>query len=84
LQNGSVNPSDADVLARLVAGLTNAGGLLLDWIENEATHRSELIERIEQTHPEFEIGYRPNPSWATWQGVLRATEDTVRDMPISD
>jgi hypothetical protein len=73
-----------DVLARLVAGLVNGAGLLLDWIENEATHRGKLIERIEQQYPAFEIGYHPDPSWATWSGVLHATKETVRTMRIID
>ncbi|OBG25438.1 hypothetical protein [Mycobacterium sp. E3198] len=73
-----------DVLARLVAGFTNAAGMLLDWIEAEAAHRRELVERIEQTYPSFEIGYTPDPSWATWSGVLRAIEETVRETPLCD
>lgn len=74
----------ADVLARVVAGLTNAAGMLLDWIENDARHWRELVERIEQSYPSFEVGYTPDPSWSTWSGVLAAVEKTVREVPLSD
>jgi hypothetical protein len=68
----------------MVAGLTNAAGLLLDWIDAEAEHRSELVARLEQQYRPFEIGYTPDPSWATWSGVTRAPEKTVRDEPPMD
>ena len=81
-------PTDADALARMVAGLSNAAALLLGWIEEEAKHRRELIEWIRQRHKDFDetedLEYVPDPSWATWDGVLRAIEKTVRDSPISD
>jgi hypothetical protein len=76
--------TDAHALARMVAGLTNAAGLLLNWIEAEAEHRSELVGRIEQKYPLFEIDYTPDPSWATWSGVMRALEKTVTDTPLKD
>jgi hypothetical protein len=43
----------------MVAGLTNVAGLLLDWIEAEAEHRSELIAPLEQHYPSFET-HRPS------------------------
>ncbi|RIR47047.1 hypothetical protein [Mycobacteroides abscessus] len=79
-------PTDAQGLARLLTGVTNASRLLLDWIEAEANNKAILLEKVRQSIPDFEEpdDYETNPAWSTWSGVLRSIEKVVKEMPVSD
>lgn len=71
----------ADGLAGLVAGLSNAAVLLLDWIEREAENKAILLADVRRRLPDYEEPdtYPTDPSWSKWDGVLRALDEAVRD-----
>lgn len=79
-------PTPADGLARLLTGVTNAAGMLLNWIEAEAQNKAILLSRVRQSLPDFEEPdtYPTDPSWSTWSGVLRSIEETVKETPTTD
>ncbi|SHV28135.1 hypothetical protein [Mycobacteroides abscessus] len=78
--------TDADGMARLVTGVTNAAVALLDWIEAEANNKAILLAKVRQSVPDFEEpdDYPTDPAWSTWSGVLRAVEKNVKAVPLSD
>lgn len=78
--------TDADGMARLVTGVTNAAVQLLNWIEAEANNKAILLAKVRQSIPDFEEpdDYPTDAAWSTWSGVLRAVENTVKAIPLSD
>ena len=77
---------DADGLASLVIGLTRLSDMLLGWIQAEADNKKTLLADIKRKLPDYEEPdtYPTDPSWSTWEGVLRAIEKTVRNSPTVD
>ncbi|OHU61462.1 hypothetical protein [Mycobacteroides chelonae] len=78
--------TDADGMARLVTGATNAAVALLNWIEAEANNKAVLLAKVRQSIPDFEEpdDYPTDPAWSTWSGVLRAVEKNVKAIPLID
>jgi hypothetical protein len=65
-------PTDADALMRIVAGLATFAAMLVAHVDSQAGPEPDR-----DTDPEVWV----EPRWSRW---LREVEQTVRDLPVSD
>lgn len=84
LVQNSGEPTDAHALAHLLTGVANVANLLLDWIEGEALKKELLLEDVRRRLPDYEepdTCTPTDPKWSNWDGVLRAIEKQIRELP---